>query len=761
MTLVASLALLSACGGGGDSSPSPSPNTVPVANAGPNQSVGAGTQVTLDGSASSDSDGTIATYTWSQTAGTAVTLSSTTVAQPTFTAPSPAATTTLTFTLRVTDERGGLSAPATVNITVNPAGGPNAAPVANAGNAQTVSSGFGVTLDGTGSTDADGTIASYAWTQTAGAAVTLSSSSAAQPTFTAPTVTTSTTLTFSLVVTDDDNAASAASTVNVTVNPPAAGNVTGRITFVRIPFGTSTFAGLNYANPQNRPARGVTVRALAAGTTTELARTVTGDDGDYALNVAAGASVTVEVIAEMVKTGSLPRWNFSVRDLPPPPDPTDPNPPPFPNPLPPTYTYSDGAQFAANGSPHNILIPSGLSTMGAATGTRASAPFAILDTYYQAVQLILGANSNIEFPELVADWGVNNLPEDGTYFTSANVQHMVLTADLSADTDEFDQHVIAHEFGHYIEYNFSRADNIGGTHGIGDKLDPRVAFGEGFGYAFGAIVLNDPITRDSFVDDTLGCPNDQCSSTFNVNTNPSTTPPGTPSGNFGCWCSESSVWSILWDVFDNDGETGDAVTLGFTPIWNVLAGPQKDTPAFTTIFSFITALKDLNASSAAAINSLVAAQNISASTIDAYGSTEGNVPTPFTNIEVLPIYAIGNTNGTPIVLRSVDTAGPTTIDTSGNKLSNHRYIRFTGTGAQLTINATSTRPNADVDFLVYRSTPFGFAGSATHPATTNPETLRLGTVSGIQYLIDVYDCANGCDPAEGSHGDYDLTVTIN
>src|SRR6185436_2800608 len=162
MTLVASLAVLSACGGGGSSSPNPSPNTVPVANAGPNQSVTAGASVTLNGSASSDSDGTIASYTWSQTAGTSVTLSSTTTAQPAFTAPSPTATTTLTFSLRVTDNRGGVSAPATVNITVNPAGGPNAAPVANAGTAQSVNSGFMVTLNGTGSTDSDGTIAGYA-----------------------------------------------------------------------------------------------------------------------------------------------------------------------------------------------------------------------------------------------------------------------------------------------------------------------------------------------------------------------------------------------------------------------------------------------------------------------------------------------------------------------------------------------------------------------------------------------------------------------
>lgn len=548
---------------------------------------------------------------------------------------------------------------------------------------------------------------------------------------------------------------------------PSPNSVTGRITFVRIPFGTSAAAGLDYSNPQNRPSRGITVRALAAGTTTELARAVTDEDGDYAMNVTSGTNVTIEVIAEMVRAAptALPHWNFSVRDLPPPPDPTDPNPPPFPNPLPPTYTFTDGVQFTAGGAAHDILIPSGLGNTGTATGTRASAPFAILDTFYQAVELVRSAKSDVDFPQLVADWGINNVPEDGTFFTSADVQHMVLTADLTADTDEFDQHVIAHEFGHYIEYNFSRADNIGGSHGLGDKLDARVAFGEGFGYAFGAIVLNDPVTRDSFVDNGFGCPNDQCSSTFNVQSNPPQS--GGVNGNFGCWCSESSVWSILWDVFDNDGEAGDTVTLGFMPIWNVLVGPQRTTPAFTTIFSFITALKDLNPGSAAAINTLVAAQNINGAAIDAFGSTEANVPTPFTNPDVLPIYAQATIGGPQVTLRSVDTGGPTTVDTSGNKLSNHRYIRFLGNGNTVTVTATSTSPLAtrDVDFLVYRTTSTGtptftLVDAATDPPAAN-QTSTFGTANGAQYLLDVYDCANGCDPVEGTPGDYDLTVTIN
>jgi len=34
---------------------------------------------------------------------------------------------------------------------------------------------------------------------------------------------------------------------------------------------------------------------------------------------------------------------------------------------------------------------------------------------------------------------------------------------------------------------------------------------------------------------------------------------------------------------------------------------------------------------------------------------------------------------------------------------------------------------------------------------------------GATYVIDIYDCANGCppEPQQGVPGDYDLTMTIN
>jgi hypothetical protein len=40
------------------------------------------------------------------------------------------------------------------------------------------------------------------------------------------------------------------------------------------------------------------------------------------------------------------------------------------------------------------------------------------------------------------------------------------------------------------------------------------------------------------------------------------------------------------------------------------------------------------------------------------------------------------------------------------------------------------------------------------------ETGTFSAVAGTTYILDVYDCANGCF-AQGTPGDYTLTVTIN
>jgi len=95
-------------------------NIPPTADAGPDQMVDEGETVTLDGSSSTDPDDGIASYLWSQTGGTSVTLSDSTSSMPTLEAPSGGVSgEALTFQLTVTDN-GGLQAADSCTVTISP-----------------------------------------------------------------------------------------------------------------------------------------------------------------------------------------------------------------------------------------------------------------------------------------------------------------------------------------------------------------------------------------------------------------------------------------------------------------------------------------------------------------------------------------------------------------------------------------------------------------------------------------------------------------
>ena len=159
-------------------------NTAPVANAGPDQTVQMGATVMLNGSGSNDVDGNPLTYQW--TFVTVPTGSTATLLNPTNVMPTFVADVAGQYVVKLLVNDGKVtSTQNTVTITTT---GGNTAPVANAGPDQSVPVGTTVTLNGSGSNDADQNPLTYDWSFISipsGSAATLSNPTAAKPSFVA------------------------------------------------------------------------------------------------------------------------------------------------------------------------------------------------------------------------------------------------------------------------------------------------------------------------------------------------------------------------------------------------------------------------------------------------------------------------------------------------------------------------------------------------------------------------------------------------
>lgn len=371
--------------------------------------------------------------------------------------------------------------------------------------------------------------------------------------------------------------------------PTTTFTVSGQITFDYVPTENTVTGAANrlkYADKAARPARRVTVQAVSGSTV--VATTTTDDLGNYSFSVTASSVIIRALAASTVVANTtdatLPNncsgatWDVRIVDNFTSLAASNTNPS-----LRPQYSVSSSTPLTSTTT--GVNLNAAITTNGVNYTNRAGAPFNILDDIITEMELVCQGSANVTFPLLYVNWSSGNTANAGnrydgdittSFFTTEDYTGLPDTGNIyilgeeNVDTDELDKHVIAHEYGHYLEEKIFRSDSIGGSHSTSDSLDPRVAFGEGYGNAISAMTYNDTVYVD-----TSGA---NQGSGFTINTN--TAPAGDDRGVY----SETSMQHLLWKLYEN--RDGTANSGSFDRIYNIMKNFQRTTTAFTTGLSF-------------------------------------------------------------------------------------------------------------------------------------------------------------------------------
>lgn len=517
----------------------------------------------------------------------------------------------------------------------------------------------------------------------------------------------------------------------VIYNCSGSGSVTinGTLTFDRVP-AMSRLDGsvyLDYDATTALPIRQAKVEAICPDGSLAYATDYSNEFGQYTLDVPENVDVVVRVQAVM-NDSTAPGWDVEVRDD------TDGN----------RIWGMSGDEFESGSSDLTVDLHAASGWNGSSYASeRTAGPFAILDTVLDAMSVIRAVDPAAHFPPLDVYWSNDT---EGTYYNGNGGIYVLGAANF--DTDEYDAAVIAHEWGHYFEDKFSRSDSIGGQHSGDDKLDMRVAFGEGFGNAWSGIATGDTVYRDTNSTAQgsgfrLGLENDADSSF--------------PQSEEG-WFNETSIQRIVFDLYDSDSDVldDDAISLGFEPLYQVLTTTQKQSPYLTSLFPLIAGLKANPLVNDAAVDALLVAAEIEPVN-NAKGDGEDN-DAGLTTDRVLPIYTSLPANGNIVNICSTNagrsTYGPGEIS-EYNKLGARRFLDVNITVSDQYKIEVSGPADSDPDFVLHNK---GSVQLSQAEGTT--ETLTVTLNAPATYVIEVYDYYNIDD--EAATGDdvcFDVSIT--
>lgn len=516
-------------------------------------------------------------------------------------------------------------------------------------------------------------------------------------------------------------------------------------------------AALDYANITAAPARFIVVEAVN-GSGTVLDSDVTDENGNYDVTVTPSTQVRIQARSQLQQPSGA-AWTANVRVV--------------------DNTSSDSIYLlqgsltdsgTAN-STRNLNAGSGWNPtatnasdpalQGEYTGTRAAGPFAILDGIYEAMTDIAAVDPDVAFPELQIYWSINNRPSNtindatgdigtSSYTRLGGVSTIRILGAANNDTDEYDTHVVVHEFGHYFEDRLSRSDSPGGSHSISSRLDARLAFGEGWGNAFSGMILGSPVYRDVSGDaQNVGF-------AFSVEADLTDRPTGTQRE--GGWFNEASVQQILYDIFDSTDDGADTISGGLAPIYNAFTDTAyTGNSNFTTIFQFANRVRNEAAVNAAQLDTLLAAEDVN--TTDARGVGETN---DGGLAQILPIYKVVTQGGGAVTVCSTAEANGTPVDASSvrNKHGVREFLTLTlNASGSVTMTATETSGPAgttDPDFRIWENGSL-FTSRVAEGSADGSE-VWTGNLNAGTYAIEIYDF-NNFDETNAADSCFSFTVS--
>lgn len=221
----------------------------------------------------------------------------------------------------------------------------------------------------------------------------------------------------------------------------------------------------------------------------------------------------------------------------------------------------------------------------ATADARIGGAFNILDVILDTSALIQTAgpcpspNIGCIPPKVTVYWEPGS--KEGTFFNdSVDAISILGGGGFGGDTDEYDDVVIIHEYGHFILSKFSRDDSPGGEHNLFDNgQDIRLSWSEGWGNFLPFAVRNSPLYVDT-LPGGIGI-------SFNIE-DYSTAQSGNPLSAAAIYTTnEIAVAGVLWDLFDEiDPSENDALDLGFTKIFQtVLNFPQAKPSTLETFWT--------------------------------------------------------------------------------------------------------------------------------------------------------------------------------